>query len=83
MPHEKVYVAGQLSYHWQPVGVGIPIKSNSKGKVATESFFMLMFSMLDHGYIQKTDISQRLENHSITQEVIKNGYKRKINGNRG
>lgn len=77
MGHEKVYVAGQLSYHWQPFGVGIPIKSNSKGKVAIESFYLLMFSMLDHGYIEKKDINERLENHSITQEVIKNGYKRK------
>ncbi len=78
MPRKKLYVAGQLSYHWQPFGVGIPIKSSEKGKAAIESFFFLMFSMLEHGYLEKDDIMKRLENHSKTLEVIKDGYKGKI-----
>ncbi len=78
MPHKKLYVAGQLSYHWQPFGVGIPIKSNERGKAAIESFFFLMFSMMDHGYIQGKDILERIDNHSKTMEVIKDGYKGKI-----
>ncbi len=76
MGHKKLYVAGQLSFHWQPMGVGIPIKSNEKGKAAVDSFFILLFSLLDHGYIQKSDILDRLDNHSKTVEVMKNGYKR-------
>lgn len=78
MPHKKLYVAGQLSYHWQPFGVGIPIQSNQRGTAAIESFFFLMFSMLEYGYIQKEDVIKRLENRSEIMEVIKNGYKKKI-----
>lgn len=79
MSHKKIYFAGELSYHWQPMGVGIPIKSREKGKAAIDSFFLLMFSMLEYGYIQRNDVLERLENHSKTQEVIKDGYKRQIN----
>ena len=78
MPHKKLYVPGELAYHWQPFGVGIPIKSRERGKAAIESFFLLMFSMFEHGYIQKEDVVERLENYSKTMEVIKDGYKGKI-----
>ena len=76
MSHKKLYVAGELSYHRQPSGIGIPVKFHGKGKSANEGFFLLMFSRIDCGYLTKEEITERLENHSKTQEVIKNGYKR-------
>ncbi len=74
MSHKKLYVAGELSYHWQPMGVGITIKSREKGKAAINSFFFLMSSMFEYGYLDESRILEWLKNRSKTQEVIKDGY---------
>ena len=79
MGHKKIYVAGELSYHWQPMGVGIPIKSREKGTAAIESFLFLMSSMFEYGYLDESRILEWLKNRSKTQEVIKDGYKGQIN----